>query len=139
MSAHLSSTYPPTEEGRQPLSAGTPSYIHVTCQYATQDKVLQLGFSFTKISLSSPSFRPSLSTTLFLFLSLSLSPSLFSLTLFCRRLSVSVCKRKKNVLKLKRNCETFRCGCYFLSLCGNTCSHPATSTVVQTRKREVRV
>lgn len=108
MSAHLSSTYPPTEEGRQPLSAGTPSYIHVTCQYATQDKVLQLGFSFTKISLSSPSFRPSLSTTLFLFLSLSLSPSLFSLTLFCRRLSVSVCKRKKKRSEVKKELWDFQ-------------------------------
>lgn len=50
MSAHLSSAYPTTEEGCQFLSAGTPSYIHETCQYVTKDKVLQLGFSFTKIS-----------------------------------------------------------------------------------------
>lgn len=48
MSAHLSSIYPTTEEGCQLLSAGTLSYIHVTCQYVTEDKVLQLGFSLPK-------------------------------------------------------------------------------------------
>lgn len=48
ISAHLSSAYPTTEEGCQLLSAGTLSYIHVTCQYVIEDKVLQLGFSTPK-------------------------------------------------------------------------------------------
>lgn len=50
MNDHLSSAYPTTEEGCQLLSAGSPSYIHVTCQYVTEDKMLQSGFSFTKTS-----------------------------------------------------------------------------------------
>lgn len=41
---------PRRRRGCQLLSAGTPSYIHVTCQYVIEDKVLQPGFSFTKIS-----------------------------------------------------------------------------------------